>query len=68
MKLIKNESWPLLGICQGLELISIMLGDNDINTLSKFKSYGSKRSVIWTQKDPIHESRTFRYFTPELVE
>jgi gamma-glutamyl-gamma-aminobutyrate hydrolase PuuD len=68
MKLIKNESWPLLGICQGFELISIMLGDNDIYTLSKFTTYGKKRTVNWTLDDPIHESRTFRYFTPELVE
>jgi len=28
MKDVKEEEWPILGVCQGLELISIILGDD----------------------------------------
>ena len=43
----KNEDWPILGICQGLEVISIILGDDDINTLDVIDIYGKNLPVQW---------------------
>jgi gamma-glutamyl-gamma-aminobutyrate hydrolase PuuD len=40
MKDEKNEDWPVLGICQGHEVVSIILGEDKIETLSEVVIYG----------------------------
>ena len=47
MKDEKNEEWPILGICQGHEVISIILGEDDINTLDVVDIYGKNLPVNW---------------------
>lgn len=48
MKEIKNEEWPILGICQGLEVISIILNDDNPDVLDKIFIYGQNRPIHWT--------------------
>ena len=40
MKDLKGEDWPVLGICQGLEVLSIIMGDDDWHTLDNIVIYG----------------------------
>lgn len=47
MKDEKNEEWPILGICQGLEVISVILGEDDISTLDVIDIYGKNLPVKW---------------------
>ncbi|MFN7880887.1 MAG: hypothetical protein ACK5NI_00070 [bacterium] len=49
MKDEKKEDWPILGICQGLEVISIILGDDDINTIEVIDIYGRNLPVKWVE-------------------
>ena len=48
MKNAKGEDWPILGICQGLEVISIILAEDDPNVLDEVFIYGANRPVDWT--------------------
>ena len=50
MKNAKNENWPILGICQGLEVISLILANDDPNVLDEIFIYGDNRPVEWTVK------------------
>jgi gamma-glutamyl-gamma-aminobutyrate hydrolase PuuD len=47
MKDVKEEEWPILGICQGLELISVLINDDKIETLDYIEIYGESRPVNW---------------------
>lgn len=47
MKDVKGEDWPILGICQGLEVISVLFGEDDIQTLDEIVIYGESRPVNW---------------------
>ena len=46
----------------------MILGEDDIKTLSEIVIYGQSRPVKWEVKNPLEDSQLFKYFTPELVE
>ena len=48
MKDVKDENWPLIGICQGIEVISLILADDEHDALTKVFIYGGNRPVKWT--------------------
>lgn len=66
MKDVKRKNWPILGICQGLEVLSLIVGDDDPKVLGKFDIYGRNRPMHWTVKNVQKESRLFRSFPLEL--
>lgn len=47
MKDVKGEDWPILGVCQGLEVISVLFAEDDIQTLDKIVIYGESRTIDW---------------------
>lgn len=59
MKDVKNEDWPILGICQGLEVVSILFGEDDIQTLDEIVIYGESRPVNWAVSNVSEESVLF---------
>jgi len=65
MKDVKDEEWPLIGICQGHEVISIILGNDDIDTLDNVKIFG-KRPVHWTVNP--QQSKAFKTFPVDLTD
>lgn len=44
----ENIDFPILGICQGMELISVVQNNDDIGTLDNIKYYGL-RTVKWVK-------------------
>ena len=67
MKDVKQKSWPVLGICQGLEVLSLIMGEDDPHVLSKFDIYGRNRPVHWEVNNPAKESKLFATFPEELL-
>ena len=57
-----NEDWPVLGICQGLEVISVYQAGDDIGALDEIVIYGENRPINWTDA----ESRFFSEFSENL--
>lgn len=57
-----GEDWPVLGVCQGLEVISIYQAGDDISALDRIVIYGENRPISWTEA----ESRFFEDF-PERI-
>lgn len=57
-----GEEWPILGICQGLEVISIYQAGDDISVLDEIVIYGENRPINWT----LSESRFFSDFPSSL--
>lgn len=51
MKDVKEEEWPILGICQGLEVISVLLNDDKIQTLDEINIYGQSLPIDWSVKN-----------------
>jgi len=47
MKDVKNQDWPVMGICQGLQTISIMHSYDDIDVLNDINIYGKELKVDW---------------------
>jgi gamma-glutamyl-gamma-aminobutyrate hydrolase PuuD len=68
MKDEKKEDWPILGICQGLEVISIILGDDDINTIEIIDIYGRNLPIKWVDEDSNKNSKFFSKFPQEIIE
>jgi gamma-glutamyl-gamma-aminobutyrate hydrolase PuuD len=66
MKDTRNQTWPVFGICQGLEVISVILGDHDLDTLTEIVIYGQNRPTQWQIK--WSDTRMFKYFTQELAQ
>jgi gamma-glutamyl-gamma-aminobutyrate hydrolase PuuD len=66
MKDVKKQEWPILGICQGLELISINFGGNDPKVLSKISIYGSSLPINWAVAN-VNESHMFKGFPNYLA-
>ena len=36
-----------MGICQGLEVVSVILGGDDLSTLDEIVIYGENRPIDW---------------------
>jgi anthranilate/para-aminobenzoate synthase component II len=68
MKDVKNEEWPIMGICQGLEVISVFLNDDKVDTLDIIDIYGQSLPIDWNVHDITLESRLFQTFPDYLVE
>lgn len=68
MKDVKRKNWPVLGICQGLEVLSLILGDDDPEVLGRFDIYGRNRPVHWTVRNVHKESKMFKSFPQELIQ
>jgi anthranilate/para-aminobenzoate synthase component II len=51
MKDVKNEEWPILGICQGLEVIAIVLNEDRVDTLDIIDIYGQSLPIDWNVHD-----------------
>jgi gamma-glutamyl-gamma-aminobutyrate hydrolase PuuD len=46
---VKNQTWPVLGICQGLEVISLIASGDDTTVLDEIFMYGENRQVSWAE-------------------
>lgn len=57
-----GEVWPVLGICQGLEVVSVYQAHDDIKALDLIDIYGENRPINWTHA----ESRFFQEFPDDL--
>ena len=57
-----NVEFPILGICQGLEVISVIQGQDDIGTLDDIPVWGM-RKVDWIEKQ---KTRFFDEFPEDL--
>jgi gamma-glutamyl-gamma-aminobutyrate hydrolase PuuD len=68
MKDVKDEEWPILGVCQGLEVISYILNDDYVDTLDIIDIYGQSLPIDWNINDHTVESRLFQTFPDYLVE
>mmetsp|Transcript_5780 Transcript_5780/g.9905 ORF Transcript_5780/g.9905 Transcript_5780/m.9905 type:complete len:257 (-) Transcript_5780:438-1208(-) len=68
VKDVRQEEWPVLGICQGIEVIGVIFGDDDIHTLDNISIYGENRPVDWEVKDVRKESRMFQTFPDHLID
>jgi len=66
MKDVKSEDWPVIGICQGHEVVSIILGEDKVDTLDAVVIYGENRPVEWVG-DP-QATNTFRTFPKGLTD
>ena len=47
MKDIRKEDWPILGICQGLEVLSIIMAEDKLAVLDEIVIYGDNLPVTW---------------------
>lgn len=63
----KKETFPVLGICQGLEVIGVILNKGEIEVLDRIVEYGVNRNVNW-KVDPKKESQLWKDFEREVVE
>lgn len=45
---VHGETWPILGICQGLEVIAVLLNQNKLDVLDTIQLYGENRATKWT--------------------
>ena len=68
MKDVKNEEWPILGVCQGLEVISILFGEDKLETLDEIVMYGENRPIKWEISNVTEESVLWSTFPEYLVE
>jgi len=64
----KGEDWPVLGICQGLEVVSVVQANDDINALDRVVIYGENRPVTWTNSSQNGESRFFSEYPKNLMD
>ena len=55
-----------MGICQGLEVVSVILGGDNIETLDDVDIYGKSRPAHWTTRKP-EDSQLFRKFPANLT-
>jgi len=53
----EDEEWPILGICQGLEVIAIALAGDTLDVLDTIVYYGTNRKVQWQIDDVAKESK-----------
>lgn len=60
MKDVRKEEWPILGICQGLEVLSIIMAEDNLSVLDEIVIYGDNLPVSWKEK----ESRMFGSYPP----
>lgn len=64
MKDERNEDWPVLGVCQGHEVIGIIMADDDHDVLDKIVLYGVNRKTKHLEK----ESRLFETFPEDIID
>lgn len=48
-----GEEWPILGVCQGLEVVSVYQANDDIRALDKIVIYGDNRPINWTDNESV---------------
>ena len=61
---VLGETWPVLGICQGLEVVSLILS-GDVDTLDEVRIHGESRPIKWAVDEET--SHLFGGFTPQLA-
>ena len=69
-KRVKDESkehFPLMGICQGFELLAFLANGDDKNTLSDIY-HVENRKVDWHVANVRQESRLFNSFDQDLLD
>lgn len=66
MKDARKENWPILGICQGLEVLSIIMADDNLGVLDKIVIYGDNLPVTW-HKSNTKDSRMFGSYPVDLL-
>jgi gamma-glutamyl-gamma-aminobutyrate hydrolase PuuD len=42
-----GESWPIIGICQGYQVIACVFNDDKLSVLDDISMFGDKRPVKW---------------------
>lgn len=66
MKDTKSQEWPILGVCQGLEVLALILGDDDIDeVLDKVFIYGQTRPIC--HHTPLDQTKMWGDFPQELT-
>lgn len=61
-----NVSWPILGICQGFEVLHWLANDDYRDTLTNVRIYRESRPFKWTV-DPKKESLIFKDFPKSIL-
>ena len=56
-----------MGICQGLEVVSLILGEDNPSTLDEIFMYGNMEPVTWNQTS-LDNSTLFGTFPPALID
>ena len=64
----KNIDWPILGICQGMEVLSYLVNNDAKDTLSNVVIYGQSTPLRWEVDSPRSESRLFAGFGQDLLD
>lgn len=62
----KGEIFPILGVCQGFQILTMVLA-GDINTLESIKVQGQNRKKIWKVEDAQKDSYLFSRFEEDLI-
>eukprot|EP00347_Sterkiella_histriomuscorum_P003664 403363421 len=62
----RQDSFPILGICQGFQILSMVIA-GDINTLEDIKVIGQNRKKVWKVADPRSNSKLFSRFEEDLI-
>lgn len=65
-KTVKGRNFPILGICQGYEVLGIIANNDDPRTLSYQKSFDVMQSVEWL-RNPA-ETQMFKDFESNLLQ
>ena len=60
-----NEEWPILGTCQGFQILSILASNDDFDILEVYKSFEENRKVHWSTD--FNSSHLFHHLSPDTA-